>query len=112
MQTQSIHKPGIEIEEDSFRLVSLFMTWFLRKERVGQDLELNRWLEVLDEFEEEDLDRWSVFVRQAFMEAAQMALLALLERPLELPERLLMGAYVERFMEDHRKDHPAAAWEA
>ncbi len=109
MQTKISNTPPIEMEEDSFRLVSLFMTWFLQKERVEQDAELSRWLEVLDEFGEEGLDRWSVFVRQAFMEAAQTALLALLERPLELSERVLLGAYVERFMENHGEARLVAA---
>ena len=93
----------IEVIENSYLLIALFMRWFLRKERLEQDTQLRKWIETLDEFEGEDLDSWGDFVRQAVLEAVLPHLRAILERPLTMPERFYLGACVERFIESYKK---------
>jgi hypothetical protein len=106
MNTIHPYLEDLQVAENSFRVISLFMTWFLREERMAQDPQLGKWLVTLDEFDPVDMDEWGDFVRQAFLGAVLPPLRAILERPLTVSERLFLGAHLERFIENYRTRYP------
>jgi hypothetical protein len=98
---KATHRRGTA-ERGSFRLISLFVAWFLRKERLAQDAQLARWLNELDE--EGPVERNLVvdFTRQALFDAALPSLKTLLERPLSVAERLYLVDRLNQFIKDKK----------
>lgn len=99
---KATYRRGGKIEHGKLRLISLFVAWFLRKERLTQDAQLTRWLNELDE--EVPTERGMVvdFTRQALFDSALPALRTLLERRLTVEERLFLADRLNQFIEDKK----------
>src|ERR1039458_10168682 len=81
-----------EIHRESIHLVSIFVSWFLRKERLEQDGPLGQWLKTADKIDPPEWGPWAAFTRRALMNEALPTLGKLLERPTsESESRYLAG---------------------
>jgi hypothetical protein len=91
----------VELEDDSFRLISLFMRDFLQPDKLAQDPHLDRWLKVVDRVKAGKWGMWADFTRRALLNSALVALSSTLERTLPDSDQVFLAACVEEFIEMH-----------
>jgi hypothetical protein len=98
---KNITRGTIDIELDSFRLISLFMKDFFRKEGLERNPPLKRLLEGLDKVQVSDWGVWADFTRRSILSVAIPSICSTLERPLNEFELLYLSEYTEEFIESY-----------
>lgn len=100
MMTET-HKIEKDIEISTFRTISLFMEWYLRKGSMAHNGELDMWLKSLGEASREEKAQWVAFARMDIISTALPSLQSLLERPLNDSERQFLDTTVVRFIDEN-----------
>jgi hypothetical protein len=96
-----IRRREIEMKADAFRLISLLMRGFLRKETLARKGRLAHWLNAADRVQVFEWGQWMNLVRSPLFSAVIQDIRSTLERPLTESELIFAAACVERFISLH-----------
>ena len=96
---KSLARRNIDLEVDTFCLISLFMKDFFRNERLAKNPSLKRLLEGLDRVQLSDWGVWADHTRRSILSEAIPSICSTLERPLTESELLFLNECAEEFIE-------------